>query len=279
MSYEFQVHSRSQFSEQDGHSDDLRLRCSFGYFSCFARHGFGRLAEFFSAGGCRILWRVFAARLDGLGCASGRSFCLGLDAGGDSWLSRIRIRSSGRMDFLRSYCCHRSRNGSAFDSLAHGHILWPFCRGNSFLLHHQCCLLAHHPRVSARTRRFVDVSYGRFAWLPAIVAFFPQFPCLRLPLCFDPAGHLVLGSCSSAAALEPKSKRGLGGFLWFCRGGLRSPKSEMKAQSPAVTGSLKNHLASWAEGSVAKVCKIKARVKQHFFCKFVQAGRRVLEIV
>ena len=220
MSYEFQVHSRSQFSEQNGHFDDLRLRFSFGYFSCFARHGFGRLAEFFSAGGCRILWRVFAARLDGLGCASGRSFCLGLVAGGDFWLSRIRIRSSGRMDFLRSHRCHRSWNGGAFDPLAHRHILWPFCGRDSLLLHHQCCLLAHHPRVSARTRRFVDVSYGRFAWLPAIVAFFPQFPCLRLPLCFDPAGHLVLGSCSSAAALEPKSQRGLGRTFWFCRGGL-----------------------------------------------------------
>ena len=220
MSYEFQVHSRSQFSEQDGHSDDLRLRCSFGYFSSFARHGFGRLAEFFSTGGGRILWRVFAPWVDGLGGAAGRSFHLGLVAGGDSWLSRIRIRSSGRMDFLRSHCCHRSRNGSAFDPLAHGHILWPFCRRDSFLLHHQYRLLAHHPRVSARTRRFVDVSHGRFARLPAIVAFFPQFPCLRLPLRFDPAGHLVLGSCSSAAALEPKSQRGLGRTFWFCRGGL-----------------------------------------------------------
>ena len=236
MSYEFQVHSRSQFSEQNGHFDDLRLRFSFGYFSCFARHGFGRLAEFFSAGGGRILWRVFAARLDGLGCASGRSFHLGLFAGGDSWLSRIRIRSSGGLGFTRSHCCHRSRNGSAFDSLAHGHILWPFCRGNSFLLHHQCCLLAYLACVSTRTRRFVDVSHGRLAWLPSIVAFFPQFPCFGLSLRFDPACHLVDSQYSSAAVAEPKSKRGLGRSLWFCRGGLCPPKTEMKAQSPAVTG-------------------------------------------
>ena len=48
---------------------------------------------------------------------------------------------------------------------------------------------------------------------------------------------------------------------------------------PAVPDSrYKIHRASWAEGSVAKVCKIKARAKQHFFCKFVQAGRRVLEV-
>ena len=237
MSYEFQVHSRSQFSEQDGHSDDLRLRCSFGYFSSFARHGFGRLAEFFSTGGGRILWRVFAPWVDGLGGAAGRSFHLGLVAGGDSWLSRIRIRSSGGMGFTGAHRCHRAWNGLAFDPLAHWHILWPFCRRDSLLLHNQCCLLAHHPRVSARTRRLVDVSHGRLAWLPAIVAFFPQFPCFRLPFRFGPAGHLVLGPSSSGAALEPKSKRGLGRSLWFCRGGLCPPKTEIKAQSPAVTSS------------------------------------------
>ena len=171
MEYESQVHTRLRSLESNCRFDGVHR--SFSHLPRFACNSADGLAQFFPDGSTRILWRIPASRLDGLGDPAGSDICLGHVARDDSRVSRIRIRSSGSMDLPCAHCCHRAWNGGAFDYLPARNFLRSFCGWYSFLLRHECGLLAHGAGLSTRLRRPVDVAHNGFAGLPALMALFP----------------------------------------------------------------------------------------------------------